>query len=124
MDGGNMPGDRGVTLGLDLWELYRAGKQSLPAVATEYYDAGFRVGRAGSFAEEAFTRPAMFGGTQGPACGEWMELMSTIMKFLGDTGEALDDTGAALVMAANTYAETDRAAGRELQRLITDHHTE
>jgi len=119
-----MPGDRGVTLGLDLWELYRAGKQSLPAVATEYYNAGFRVGRAGALVEGAFTRPAIFGGAQGPACGEWMELMSTIMRFLGDTGENLDATGEALVMAANTYSETDRAAGRELHRLISEHHTE
>jgi hypothetical protein len=118
-----MPGDRGTTLGLDLWELYRAGK-SLPAVAMEYYVACNYVRWAGEMAEPAFTRPALFGGTKGPACAEWMELMGTIGRFLWDTADNLEATGAALVLAADTYAETDRAASRELERLKREHHTE
>ena len=119
-----MPGDHGTTLGLDLWELYRAGKQSLPAVAMEYYVASNYVRHSGDAAEPAFSRPAMFGGIQGPAFGEWVELMRTIARFLEDTGDNLDATGTALVMAADAYAETDHRAGRELHRLIREHHTE
>jgi hypothetical protein len=124
-DGGQfMPGDRGTELGLDLWELYRAGSQSLPAVAREFYTASRHVRTAGEWVEQAFTRPSMFGGTFGPARTDWMDLMGMIKKFLEDTADNLDATGEALVLAAQTYAETDRAAGRELIRLIREHDTE
>src|SRR5687767_12585232 len=118
VDGGAlMPGDKGTELGLELWELYRAGRQSLPSVAMEFYVACNHVRHAGDSAEGAFARPPMFGGANGPALAEWMELMSTIGRFLEDTADNLDATGTALVLAAETYAETDRAASRELQRL-------
>jgi hypothetical protein len=118
-----MPGDRGTSLGLDLWELYRAGRQSLPAVAMELYVAANHVRAAGEMAESPFNRPAFLGGVKGPACGEWMELMYTIGRFLEDSADSIDATGTALVMAADAYAETDRAAGRELERLKNEHHT-
>ena len=119
-----MAGDHGTSLGLDLWELYRAGKQSLPAVAMEFYVACNHVRHAGSAADGAFSRPPIFGGAKGPAFGEWTELMNTIGRFLEETADNLDATGTALVMAADSYAETDRAAGRELERLKHEHHTE
>ena len=111
-----MPGDQGVTLGLDLAELYRAGRVTLPAGAAEIQEAGRAVAKAAS-AESCFTRPAIFGGTKGPAHAEWEELRASLDRFLNETADNLLDAGAALVLAAQTYASTDDAARQELDRL-------
>jgi hypothetical protein len=111
-----MPGDKGVTLGLDLAELYRAGRVTLPNGADEIKEAGQAVARAAS-AASCFTRPAIFGGTKGVAHAEWEELRSSLDRFLSETADNMLDAGAALVMAAENYASTDAAAKRELDRL-------
>jgi hypothetical protein len=89
----------------------------------EFTLAATQIGVAGEAAEAAFVRPAMFGGTLGPAYGEWLSLMRTVRQLVWDTGEALDDTATALVLAADAYAETDQAASRELERLKREDRT-
>jgi hypothetical protein len=112
-----MTGDTGITLGLDLFELYRAGKQSLPSVAAEFTVAAGSLTSAGGSADPLFTRPAIFGGNKGPAHAEWMELKGSVERFLAQTSDNLLDTGTALVLAANTYAASDEIARQELDRL-------
>jgi hypothetical protein len=111
-----MPGDKGVTLGLDLAELYRAGRVTLPNGAAEIKAAGQAVARAVS-AESCFTRPAIFGGSRGLAHAEWEELRASLDRFLSETADNMIDAGAALVLAADNYASTDADAKRELDRL-------
>ncbi len=111
-----MPGDKGTTLGADLAELYRAGKVTLPNGAAEFKAAGEAVARSAS-ADACFNRPAIFGGTKGPAHAEWEELRATIGRFLSETADNMYDTGTALVLAAENYASSDTAAKRELDRL-------
>lgn len=108
--------DSGKDLGLDLFELYKAGKQHLPHVASEYTSAGASVSGASS-AASCFQRHQIFGGTNGPAFQEWNELRDTVQTFLNDTGNNLNETGQALVLAADTYSATDSAARDELERL-------
>jgi hypothetical protein len=111
-----MPGDQGVTLGLDLAELYRAGMVTLPDAAAEIKEAGYAVARAFS-AESCFTRPEIFGGAKGPAYTEWEELRAGLDRFLSETADNMIDAGDALVLAVRTYASTDADASRELDRL-------
>jgi hypothetical protein len=115
-----MPGDRGVTLGLDLAELYRAGSVFLPAVADEFAGSAVAVSNVLASAAPLFDRDPIFGGSKGPAYAEWEELRSTIGGYLNDTTENLRDVGRALVLAANNYASTDGAAKAELDRLKTE----
>jgi len=113
-----MPGDSGTTLGLDLAELYRAGKVTLPTAAVEIKAAGEAVAR--SSADSCFTRPAIFGGAKGPAHAEWEELRASIDRFLTESADNLSDAGVALVRAAENYASTDAEAKKELDRLRVD----
>jgi hypothetical protein len=114
--GGIVTGDSGTTLGLDLAELYRAGAVFLPAVADEFAQAASAVGKA-SDVESAFSRDPIFAGYRGPAYQVWESLRADLDKFLHDTSDNLRDVGAALVLAANTYASTDEDARKELDRL-------
>jgi hypothetical protein len=112
-----MPGDSGVTLGLDLAELYRAGKVTVPNGAVEIKAAGEALARVAS-AGSCFTRPDIFGGAKGAAYAEWEELRATLDRFLNETADNMNDAAAALVLAAETYASTDDTAARdEFKRL-------
>jgi hypothetical protein len=119
-----MTGDSGVTLGLDLFELYRAGRQSLPPVSGEFFTAGASVAAAGAKADPLFSRHEIFGGAKGPAYAEWTELKNTIERFLKETSDNVEDVASALVLAANTYASTDHVASQELDRLKRENHVE
>jgi hypothetical protein len=111
-----MPGDSGTTLGLDLAELYRAGRVTLPTGAAEIKAAGAAVAKAAS-ADACFTRPDIFGGSKGPALAEWEELRASLDRFLNETADNMIDAGTALVLAAENYASSDAAAKAELDRL-------
>jgi len=120
---GTLVPDTGIDLGADLWRLYRAGRQSLPAVAREFASACINVWNAGDDAQPAFERPAKFAGTTGPVCDEWVELAATVARFLEQTKNNLEDTGIALILAADTYARADDVASHELERLKREHGT-
>ncbi|MDI1461987.1 hypothetical protein QEZ54_13515 [Catellatospora sp. KI3] len=107
--------DHGRDLGADLFRLYTMAKTNLPDVAAEYGAAAGFVG--GADAAAAFTRPAQFGGAQGPAYQPWLELRDTLRSFLADTDENLDETARALLLATDAYAGTDYAAKVEFERL-------
>lgn len=118
---GTLVPDSGIDLGADLWQLYHAGKVSLPAVAREFALACNHVRYAREDARPAFQRPAKFGGTTGPVCSAWLEFAGTVARFLERTADNLEDTGAALILATEIYADADFAASSELERLKQQH---
>lgn len=108
----------GTAFGADLYELWRAGRDNLPAVAAEYAKANAFTAETGGMAG-AFQRHEQFGGAQGPVSAVWRSLRDDLQTMLGDTSVNLRLTGDALCMAATEFARTDEAASAELNRLIT-----
>jgi hypothetical protein len=110
--------DSGKDLGADLYELWRAGRDNLPSVASQYKTAGEHVARTDSGLANAFLRPDRFGaGTYGPVYGPWKGLRDELEKILSDTATNLELTGEALCLAASEYARTDSGASDEFKRL-------
>jgi len=112
-----MPTDHGTDLGIDLFELYDVGSHKLPELATEYSIAAVGIATATAQATPLFTRPSEFGGVNGPLGPEWLSFSKTVGWLLDQTAKNLDDTGRALVMAADAYAEADDAAKRKFDQL-------
>jgi|HigsolmetaAR206D_1030411.scaffolds.fasta_scaffold06125_4 hypothetical protein len=108
----------GVDLGADLYDLWKAGKGNLPAVAREFVSARSALDRSEQGLSSAFMRPAEFGGgTYGPVYAPWTQLRDTLEKILSDTANHLEQAAEALCLAATEYARTDSAAKAEFDRL-------
>lgn len=117
LTGGGMP-DSGKIFGTDLYELWQAGTQYLPAVAVHLREAESELESAGHH-DDAFRRPDRFGGgNYGPAYGAIAELRQWLATMLRQTAENLTDVSAVLLLAANEFAETDRAAGDAFRDLV------
>ena len=112
-------GKTGEALAADLYKLLVVARNDLPSVADAYHDCAKHSGSAGSGVATAMTRPAYFGGTLGPVHDAWVNLHDKVHKYLADTGRNLDDTGAALELAANQYHDTDTEAGKALDGLLS-----
>lgn len=110
--------DRGEDLGVDLYELWRAGQDNLPTVSREYAVATAYVADASDGLAAALWRPTRFhrGGAHGPAYAPWVELRDELQRILADTAVNLELVGDALCLAATRYARTDAAAAEELKR--------
>jgi hypothetical protein len=109
--------NKGADLGADLYELWRAGRDNLPSVAQVYKEAGRNVEQAAARLGTVFLRPSHLAGPYGPAYAHWKELCDDLSDILLKTATSLDLTGKALCLAAHAYAETDRAAADEFNRL-------
>ena len=105
----------GHQLGVDLAELWDAGQNQLPVVAGEYTLAvnalptsitGIMYRSGGVGAGDYFSG----------ASTAWESLAATLSGHLSTTADNLMDTGAALVHAANNYANTDAEARAEFER--------
>lgn len=105
----------GYSLGVDLYELWRAGKVSLRDVAKQVEAATGPLGTARSDGGWFRSCDVGVGGVYG--AGEaFGQLADTLNGFLIQTRDNLYSTGDALVLAANGYAETDDAARQEFER--------
>jgi hypothetical protein len=110
--------DSGKDLGADLYELWRAGRDNLPSVASQYSAAGGYVASTDSELAHAFLRPEWFGGgAYGPVYGPWKGLRDELEAILRDTAMSLELTGEALCLAASQFASVDDAASAEFDRL-------
>jgi hypothetical protein len=115
--GGTMP-DKGEDLGVDLYQLWRAGRDNLPSVAVEYAAANDHVANTDKGLSTTFLRPTQFGGgSYGPVYASWKALRDEFQTILGDTSKNLELVGESLCLAANEYAKADGAAADELRRL-------
>ena len=105
----------GHQLGVDLAELWDAGQNQLPTVAGELTSAVnalptsisaimYRSGGVGAGDYLHGSAPA------------WEALAATLSGHLSQTADNLMATGAALVYAADHYADTDAEARAEFER--------
>jgi hypothetical protein len=90
--------DNGVELGADLYMLWRAGRDDLPAVATIFRTAGRDLQRV------RHDDP------------NWTALQQELDGILARTAATLENTGKALCTASLEYARADAAAAAELER--------
>ncbi|WP_199512221.1 hypothetical protein [Nucisporomicrobium flavum] len=105
----------GEEFGSDLVDLYDAGRYKLKAVADQFRTAGgelFRTDGTGILARH----PAL-GGTYGPAKASWEDLRDAVVDVIFKTAANMDDTGLALMMAADEYAKTDEVARKKYEDL-------
>src|SRR6266511_2122846 len=98
----------GEEFGSDLVDLYDAGRYKMKAGGELFRTDGL----TGVFARD----PAL-GGTYGPAKAPWESLRDSIVDVILKTAANMDDTGLALMMAAEEYAKTDEAASARYHEL-------
>jgi hypothetical protein len=105
----------GHQLGVDLAELWDAGQHQLPAVAAEFSTA---VGSLPTSITGIMYRSGGVGAGDYSygAASAWEALAAALSGHLSTTADNLMDTGAALVYAANHYAQTDAEAQAEFER--------
>jgi hypothetical protein len=106
---------KGYDLGVDLFELWYAGKTLLPDVAEQFHLAG------GSLSSGASSNPCYRGGGIGTdgtygAGTAIAALGSTLNDYVATTYNNLYYVGLALIEQANDYADTDAAARDEFEK--------
>jgi hypothetical protein len=107
------------TLGVDLYSLWRAGKDNYPSVADQIAEASSSINAAESGLTFAFWQPDAFGGgTYGPVYQRWRDLRDDLVKILDETRTNLTDTAEALCMAVTTYIGADDQARTAFQALL------
>jgi hypothetical protein len=111
----------GTDFGADLYYLYRAGRNELPAVATTYSDLTTRVHRIAGPMEALFTVDG-----QGMECAHerLLALRNELHDVLRRTSIRMKQVGQALVLIASGYATTDQEAVAEFTRLMDEHRSE
>ena len=106
--------EHGHELAVDLANLWKVGKDDLPQVAGEFYDAWLKL----PFYPSNFYRSGGLGAGD-PAEGAapaWGNLAKALAEILWTTQENLKDTGVALCNAANDFAKTDATAEKEFEK--------
>lgn len=106
----------GEELGADLVDLYDAGRYKMKAVAAEFRTAGGELVRTEGLTG-VFARHPDLGGSSGPARASWEALRDAVADVIFKTAANMDDTGLALIMAADEYARTDDVARKKFQKL-------
>jgi hypothetical protein len=110
----------GEMLGVELADLWHAGKIGMPRIAEAYVEANRTLAGTANH-EGAFSRsyggPSYSGGaSSGKVMGPWTQQRNTIQTILGNTANNVMEAGAVLVHIADSYAQTDGAAATRLQR--------
>lgn len=106
---------KGYDLGVDLFELWYAGKKLLPPVAEQFHEAN------GSLSTGSSSSPAYRGGgigTEGSygAGSAIMDLGDSLGTFVAQTYNNIFYVGQALVDAANEYEGADSTAIAEFEK--------
>jgi hypothetical protein len=105
----------GEDFGADLYDLYRAGRNELPATARTYSDLTTQVHRRAGYMEASFDAPG-----RGPTAAHraLLELRDELHDVLRLTCIRLQEIGEALVTTADSYAATDEEAAEEFTRKL------
>ena len=106
---------KGYDLGVDLYELWHAGKHLIPDVAEQFHQAGEALDGASSSWAWYRSGDLGSGGSYG-AHSEFLALKSSLDGYLAQTYNNLHYTGIALVEAANDYEGTDAEAREEFEK--------
>lgn len=110
----------GEALGVELVDLWHAGRIGLPRIAEAYVEANHTLAGTADH-DDAFSRG--YGGeyyaggaSSGKVSGPWTQLRNTIQTILGNTANNVEQAGVTLVHVADCYAQTDTEAGDRLRR--------
>lgn len=106
----------GDELGTDLGALYEAGQYKVVPLAEEIRAAGSLLLNAPDTAS-LLARHSTLGGFKGPVSASWEELRDAVVDLLVTSADNIEDTGQALLLAAEEYAKTDDEAARQYRRL-------
>lgn len=106
---------RGTDFGADLYDLYRAGRNELPATARTYSELTSGVLGVAGHMRALFDAPG-----RGPTAAhrKLLELRDELHDVLRLTSIRLMEVGTALVETANAYAATDEEATKEFTRKL------
>lgn len=107
----------GEKLGVELSDLYGAGRQALPDLAYTYAMLNRDVDDTSDGDTKAFSEYESIGsmtGESGALYSAWSELRDRLWDALGRSANHLEATGHALVAIANNYAQIDAEAARKL----------
>ncbi|GLY32499.1 hypothetical protein [Kineosporia sp. NBRC 101731] len=107
---------QGERLGVDIARLYQAGQHKVIPLADEFREAASKLLKAPNTAV-LLTRHEHLGGVRGPAQAPWEDLRDQLVEMLLTTATNMEDTGNAMLIAAEEYAKTDNVAAREYDRL-------
>ncbi|QGK71719.1 hypothetical protein GIY23_21335 [Allosaccharopolyspora coralli] len=108
----------GKEFGVDLYGLEQVAKSDLPTVAGAYESAAGKSESAHAMVNGLPREPGQFVSGQGSVFDTYNEAHAVVVDLLKQTRTNLDDTAEALREAAADYAERDRVAAEELQRII------
>ena len=99
--------DHGAVLGVDLYELHRAGAAQLPHIADQYRQANDHLTTANDAWREIHLAQYA-GGVE--TLGPFGSLVSIASAFLGASEASLRDTAYALLLGVEAYRCADQAA--------------
>lgn len=107
-------------LGVDLHNLYVAGKRHLPGIAAQFREARAVLGTS-SYFDGKFHRSPSIGGTwNGPAQPALAEFRDAMCGVLTDSESNMTETADALVLTAESYAATDTRAGDKFDAMRSE----
>ncbi|GAB3262001.1 hypothetical protein [Kineosporia babensis] len=119
---------KGEDLGVSIYGLWRAGNEKLIPISGQYRDMGralqavpqmhtvllrhddLAVAPARSMTSRAYMAAEGAVGLSGPVAGPLEEMRQILADIFVSTANNLEDTGHALILAADRYSETDEAA--------------
>ncbi len=108
-------------LGVDLYGLWKAGKDNYPSVAHQYAQALRWIDATERGLNYAFQRPEVFGGgAYGPVHRPWRDLRDGLAAVLAETRTNLLGVAEVLCMAVKTYQETDDEAAAAFRAVVDE----
>ncbi|NYH76997.1 ABC-type transporter Mla subunit MlaD [Actinopolyspora biskrensis] len=110
----------GKDFGADLYGLKQVAKSHLSTVSDVYGSAIDKCASALDGVDGLAGVPEQFVAERGAVVDKYQQAHDSVIDLLRKTRENLDETAEALNQAADQYAEDDRVAAAELQRLIDD----
>ncbi|MGH3729321.1 MAG: hypothetical protein ACRDTU_11295 [Micromonosporaceae bacterium] len=114
----------GKDLAVNLEKLLYVARRDLPAAADVYLDANGHAADTAEVDKAAFLRPQESHSGSHDSPGQvypaWAALRDELQMILGETADALIDTGRALEMVVDVYTDTDAEAAAALKNLIRD----
>ena len=108
----------GRDFGVDLYELEQVAKSDLPTLAGAYADAAGKADAAHSSVNGLPPEPSELTGEHGSVLSKYNDAHEAVSDLLKRTRTNLDDTAQALGEARDDYAERDRAAQQEFERIM------
>lgn len=110
----------GKGFGVDLYGLEQVAKADLPTAAGVYESAAGKCDSANGMVSGLPKEPVELVSDQGSVFDKYSAAHETVIDLLKKSQTNLEDTADALREAGEDYAERDRSAAAELQRLIDE----